>query len=284
MSGSVDLSRRLFLSATAIGGLASCVAGLGRPTSTTAPPITPTENDPLQLLDNAPWIPDGTPSTKQLYVIGAPWCPGCHTLFQSSRKWTREVQLRWIQLAPRDARSKMFVTQAGLFRDPGLLAAMYGSKSFINKPTNSAFESNLLSYLTALEAGINVPYFPYMICATKSGIFKGNWGTTIDPNVIQDRPQATHAQPNSPGMINVVYDRRPIPKTVLLAKSDGVPIYCLPHTGAISLSRFSKGASFTYVSSASYLGSRFMQMEQSKGMREVAPDLQDYVLADDLTT
>ncbi|WP_146747807.1 thioredoxin fold domain-containing protein [Paramagnetospirillum kuznetsovii] len=54
------------------------------------------------LLSESPWVGDGEPSRRHVYVVFAPWCPVCKQLFQRTRSTRGGVQLRWIAGGNRD--------------------------------------------------------------------------------------------------------------------------------------------------------------------------------------
>ncbi len=57
------------------------------------------------LLSEAPWVGDGEPSRRHVYVVFAPWCPTCKLLFQRTRSARGGVQLRWVAGGSRDERA-----------------------------------------------------------------------------------------------------------------------------------------------------------------------------------
>ncbi|TAN63496.1 MAG: hypothetical protein EPN20_09565 [Magnetospirillum sp.] len=54
------------------------------------------------LLSKAPWVGDGEPGRRHVYVVFAPWCPVCKLLFQRTRAARGGVQLRWVAGGSRD--------------------------------------------------------------------------------------------------------------------------------------------------------------------------------------
>ncbi|OAN46102.1 hypothetical protein A6A04_20760 [Paramagnetospirillum marisnigri] len=54
------------------------------------------------LLAETPWVGDGEPSRRHVYVVFAPWCPVCKLLFQRTRSARDGVQLRWVAGGNRD--------------------------------------------------------------------------------------------------------------------------------------------------------------------------------------
>lgn len=58
------------------------------------------------LLSQAPWIGDGATSRRHAYVLFAPWCPFCKTLFQRTRAARDGIQLRWVAGGSRDETSR----------------------------------------------------------------------------------------------------------------------------------------------------------------------------------
>ncbi|MGE5504645.1 MAG: hypothetical protein ACM31L_09505 [Actinomycetota bacterium] len=69
-----------------------------------AEPVTQ-GNGVLDALAQTPWIADGKPSRRHVYVVFAPWCPVCKLLFQRTRGARDGVQLRWVAGGSRDDRS-----------------------------------------------------------------------------------------------------------------------------------------------------------------------------------
>ncbi len=57
------------------------------------------------LLAETPWVGDGEPSRRHVYVVFAPWCPVCKLLFQRTRSARGGVQLRWVAGGNRDDRA-----------------------------------------------------------------------------------------------------------------------------------------------------------------------------------
>ena len=61
-----------------------------------------TETDPLaakilmDCVENMPWIPDGVDNGKYLYVFADAGCSATKQLYTLSRKYTKDVQIRWI--------------------------------------------------------------------------------------------------------------------------------------------------------------------------------------------
>lgn len=54
------------------------------------------------VLSEAPWVGDGEPSRRHVYVVFAPWCTVCKLLFQRTRSARDGVQLRWVAGGSRD--------------------------------------------------------------------------------------------------------------------------------------------------------------------------------------
>lgn len=54
------------------------------------------DSEILSALDQASWVPDGSANERHVYVVAAPWCSACKTLYADSRQLVESVQLRWI--------------------------------------------------------------------------------------------------------------------------------------------------------------------------------------------
>ena len=52
----------------------------------------------MSFAENMPWIADGTDTGKYLYVIGEAGCSATVQLYKLSRKYTKDMQIRWIFL------------------------------------------------------------------------------------------------------------------------------------------------------------------------------------------
>jgi thiol-disulfide isomerase/thioredoxin len=221
-------------------------AGLAGAQDATEPrPGVRTQAELLAALDNSIWVADGTAAEKQIYVIAAPWCPVCRELYQRSRGLAKQVQFRWVEMDPRDAKSADYLAEAASGENSGVLEHMYVSK---RQPPHAEarFRDNVIRYNFLVSAAIDSIVndllraqqpqnpeqgFPTLIWLSEGGVrVQSGLSESLDPVVrsVVARPEAAKIVPASRRFLSTEYKLDPVPAKHYYAKADGVPIFADP--------------------------------------------------------
>ncbi len=84
------------------------------------------DSELMNALDQTSWVPDGNANERHVYVIAAPWCSACKTLYARSRQFTKGVQFRWIMTGGvKDSNSRLINSILSKNRSSALLDDVY---------------------------------------------------------------------------------------------------------------------------------------------------------------
>lgn len=217
-------------------------------------------DDPLPVLDTALWIPDGPDNARHLYVIGTPWCVYCAKLYRQTRAVTHRVQLRWIETgAEEDERSKRFVAEAALARDPATLAALYagvrrepGADPGTPLARDNALRcqrftaKRVMNWLRAAGASGPVAYPQLVYRREDRTVMHVGAPPSLEKilDEIAPRPHASTIVSPLAELVNLRYARQAIAETPYYARREGTRVYCLPDPRAIALVELKAGEGF----------------------------------------
>jgi thiol-disulfide isomerase/thioredoxin len=124
------------------------------------------------ILSHAPWIADGRPSQRYVYVLFAPWCPYCKVLFVETRRGHDSIQFRWIAGGSRDAMSMNQNLNAVSRRSTDVLAGIFRHATLDNllsDDTAKALLARSESTIEEISARLSVTGYPTLIFADRRG-------------------------------------------------------------------------------------------------------------------
>ncbi|MBI4693409.1 MAG: hypothetical protein HY749_05250 [Gammaproteobacteria bacterium] len=221
-------------------------------------------DDPLAVLDDALWIPDGPDNARHLYVIGAPWCAYCATVYRETRKVTGRVQLRWLETgAEEDDRSLRFVAEAALGRDPSTLAALYAGKKGAPKALDMPplvienarrcqrfAAKRVMNWLRAAGGRGPVAYPQLVYRREDRTVLSVGAPRSLEKLLaaIVPRPAAKTVQSRLGPLLDMHYTRRPVAAAPYFAKRDATRVYCLPDPRAIPIVELATGEGYNALS------------------------------------
>jgi thiol-disulfide isomerase/thioredoxin len=224
-----------------------------------AHPAVKTEAELLAALDNGLWIADGKPSEKQIYVLAAPWCGVCRSLYQRAGRYNDRVQFRWIEIEAKDQSAEDSVAEAATRRDVSVLQRIYETKEAPPRSDPGIRENAVRCNLAVERAtedilkrlararGEDENGLPTLIWLTKDGVsISVGVPQRLDRlvNSVISRPEAAALRPRSLDFLNAQYRGDPLPNRPYFAKRDGVEVFGLPDSRSQLVFTMQKGTGF----------------------------------------
>tara|TARA_E500000318_G_scaffold20324_1_gene20934 strand:- start:1028 stop:1927 length:900 start_codon:yes stop_codon:yes gene_type:complete len=237
-------SRRAFIALT--GAALTTAIGSGLPGTATAAAMAFQDQQMMSYLDQAAWVPQGTPNVRQIYIGSAPWCPACQALHRRLASYNGDVQFRWIQAYARDTNNQAQNRSAAFWRVPDVLDAVYETGKI--KPADSAeaqwmadWNEGVINALrNTIKARVGKYATPILFWETKGGI-EVTFGAKADfDRIIQQivaRPQARDIVPAATLFPAKVLQDKAIQPTNLFASKGAVTLYAVPSRSAPALWR-----------------------------------------------
>lgn len=96
-------------------------------------------SDPRKLLmelDNAPWIADGAPSDRHIYISFAPWSADSRELFFKLRQRPEHIQIRWLPASGGRKSAFNIVRELSVTRDFQRLEQLF-EQGYLHSPDSS---------------------------------------------------------------------------------------------------------------------------------------------------
>jgi hypothetical protein len=238
---------------------ASLSSDLNLPLNNNAPaPAVKSPAALLAALDNSPWIADGQPNDKQIYVIAGPCCGYSQALYQESRELTSSVQFRWIEMAPTNkAKCLGYLGQSAASQDVNVLEEMYRTLA-PPTPVSEAIRDNAIRLSVALEKAL-IPIILYLDPEHHAAL---NYPTVVwlsrDGVRVAERPsdissilESVVARPDAPrspsavqNYVTMQYHFEPISPKFFVAKENGIRMYAAPDTKSQAVYALMKGRGF----------------------------------------
>jgi hypothetical protein len=211
----------------------------------------------LAALDDSPWIADGKPNDKQIYVIAGPCCGYSQALYEKSRELTSSVQFRWIEMAPTNkAKCLGYLGQSAGSRDNSILEDMYRTMAQPT-PVSASVHDNAIRLSIALEKAV-IPIilyldpehhtslnYPTVVWLSKDGVRVAQRPADISSileSVVAraDAPLAPSAQ----NYLTMQYRFEPVSPKFFVARENGVRMYAVPDTRSQAVYALIKGRGF----------------------------------------